>query len=128
MSHQSKDEQLIALRPIVDIEFTGSKTPDEAFMHNTLRPILKFQHEKIVRMIESTPHFENQQFNSNSENNLAIIKQFIQKNNALKMQLIGSIIGMMTVEELEYTLSNFSPIKKRIADMVVVRYISTMSN
>lgn len=123
-----KDQSLIDLRPIIDIEYNGDKSPNEIFMHDVLRPILKFQHDKIICLIESTPHFENIQFRINSEENTHLLKHFISKNSHLKMQLIGIVLGLMTRDELEFYLLNSNPILKRIIEMSVVRYISILEN
>ena len=119
------NQSLLELRPIIDIEFNGDKTPEELFMHETLRPILKFQHDKIIQIIESAPHFNTVQFRSNSEENTKQLKQFIANNSPLKMQLIGIVIGLMTDKELAFYLENSSSILKRIIEMSIVRYIST---
>ena len=52
-----QNEQLVAIRPIIDIEFTEAISAVERFMHETLRPILKFQHQFIKEIIETEPRF-----------------------------------------------------------------------
>lgn len=123
MSH--KNEQLIAIRPIIDIEFTESMPAVERFMHETLRPILKFQHEFIIEIIEIEPRFNKLDLIASSHSEARIyIKQFISKSPSLRFQLVGSIIGLMTTEERLFYFVNRVNLSKRIVEMIITRFLS----
>ena len=87
-----------------------------------LRPILKFQNEWIMTFI-----LANQQFNQlrekkqTNEQLQVFILDYIGKQNALKNQLIGSVIGLLTEEELIFYFTNQSDLNKRIYQMICQR-------
>lgn len=125
MSQQFQDDQLLNIRPLIDIEFTENKSEIEQFMHETLRPILKFQHETIRLLIESEVHFNRNQITTKSQTVARnYIKEFISKNIALKNQLIGSVVGLMTSDEKKFFVANRTDVSKRITEMVITRFHS----
>lgn len=124
-SPNPKDDKLLILRPIIDVEFNENKSEIEQFMHETLRPILKFQNETIQVFIESEAHFNKNEIIAKGETEgRAYLKKFISKNPSLKFQLIGSIVGMMTSIELEFYTKNRTDLSKRISEMIITRYLS----
>lgn len=125
MNQQFQDDQLLSIRPIIDIEFIENKTAVEQFMHETLRPILKFQHDTIRILIETEKHFNCNQITSKSQTDARnYIKEFISKNASLKNQLIGAIVGLMTSDEKKFFVENKTDLSKRITEMVITRYHS----
>jgi hypothetical protein len=69
----------------------------------------------------------NQQFNQlrkkqqTNEQLQVFILDYIGKQNALKNQLIGSVIGLLTEEELVFYFTNQSDLNKRIYQMICQR-------
>lgn len=125
MNQQFQDDQLLSIRPIIDIEFIENKTAVEQFMHETLRPILKFQHDTIRILIETEKHFNRNQITTKSQTDARnYIKEFITKNASLKNQLIGTIVGLMTSDEKKFFVENKTDLSKRITEMVITRYHS----
>ena len=121
-----RDEKIMALRPDIDLEIKGEKNAGEQFMHSTLRPVLKFQHEAILTLIQSSSHFEKLKLASfPREERREKLKQFVSKNAILKNQLIGVVIGIFISEEILFYTQNSTEINKRIIDMCVTRYDST---
>jgi hypothetical protein len=111
-----------ALRPeIPSAEISNSKEI-ETFQNAVLRPILKFQNAWIMTFI-----LANQQFNllckkqQTNEQLQVFILDYISKQNALKNQLIGSVIGLLTEEELVFYFTNQSDLNKRIYQMICQR-------
>lgn len=124
-SPNPKNDKLLNLRPIIDVEFNENKSKVEQFMHETLRPILKFQNEKIQVLIESEAHFNKNEILTKGETEgRDYLKNFISKNPSLKFQLIGCIVGLMTSVELEFYTKNRTDLSKRISEMIVTRYHS----
>ena len=125
MNQQFQDDQLLSIRPIIDIEFIENKTAVEQFMHETLRPILKFQHDTIRILIETEKHFNRNQITTKSQTDARnYIKEFITKNASLKNQLIGAVVGLMTSDEKKFFVENKTDLSKRITEMVITRYHS----
>ena len=88
-----------ALRPEIPSAETSHSKEIETFQNAVLRPILKFQNEWIMTFILAN----------------------IGKQNALKNQLIGSVIGLLTEEELIFYFTNQSDLNKRIYQMICQR-------
>ncbi len=120
-----QNEQLVAIRPIIDIEFTEAISAVERFMHETLRPILKFQHQFIKEIIETEPRFNELDLIVSSHSEARkYVKTFISKSPALRFQLVGSIIGLMTTEERMFYFQNRLNLSKRIVEMIITRFLS----
>lgn len=121
------DTLLLQIRPLIDIEFNGEKSELELFMHDTLRPILKFQNASIVRMIEQDRYFDRDiLLTKNSQNRLKYLKEYLSKQANLRLHLQGCIIGMMTQGELTFYLDEKVLLNKRILEMIIIRYLSTL--
>ena len=121
------DSAILALRPEIFVELNGVKNEDELFMHQTLRPALKLQHSKIIRLIESASRFEKHKSTTGiASENTNYLKTFLSKNSELKNQLVGIISGVMTENEFNYFIKNKSVLSKRILDMITTRFLSTL--
>ncbi len=120
--------QLLALRPIIDIEFNGEKNSLESFMHLTLRPVLKMQHQKLVTLIEQSEGFKIELCASlDKEKNQTYLKNHLSKNTGVKQKLLGCVIGLFTDEEFDFFLQNQKEVSKRISAMIIERYLSSTS-
>lgn len=118
---QARDEQLINIRPVIaSIDLSQNLKKEERFQSETLRPILKFQHALLHCVFNK---WKTQQ----SLDSLSIddqrhrIKRLLQNNVQLRNQLLGIVIGMMTIDESQYYIDNESDIRKRIISMLVER-------
>lgn len=121
------DNELLALRPLVEMHFNGEKNEHEQFMHETLRPILKQNHEKIVALITANKHFnKNLLLQKPISERHIFLKNLMNKNVTLKNQLIGIIVGFLTSNEMKEYLTYSTEINKRISEMVIVRFISEL--
>lgn len=119
---------ILAIRPEILIELNGLKNEEELFMHQTLRPTLKLQHQRIIQLIESAPHFEKHKCTTGiASDNTNYLKNFLSKNSELKNQLVGLILGVMTENEFNYFIKNRSSLSKRILDMIATRFLSTIN-
>jgi uncharacterized protein YecE (DUF72 family) len=119
-------DQLKELRPLIPSALTENTKEIEHFQNEVLRPILKFQHTffeyyfknnsqflKLIQEKKSRLEFQNK------------ISQFISNQANIKHQLIGSVIGMLVDEELNYYHANHAELNKRISQMVCQRISDT---
>lgn len=114
-------------RPIVAVQLSKSDKPLAVFMHTTLRPVLKQQHNTICTVIRNDRHLKNTDFSVETEaRNAVYLKTFMQKNTELRSVLIGTIIGSFTAEELEFYLQNQKEVNRRIVEMIITRFLSTL--
>lgn len=120
----SIDEALVALRP--EIATSPAQNPAEAFQNSVLRPVLKFQHERISAIFRQ--HIQKRKVNL-SGISLDARKNYVetafQKDLALRHQLIGLALGMMT--EKEWTeFSEDKELARRLNNLLVQRIQSTL--
>lgn len=104
------------IRPEITIDNSRESLDLEGFQNVTLRPILKFQNLLLLAVV-------NNQL-SKQVTQLPIEKQLeglIKKDAAFKQQLIGVIIGLFTVEELDFYLQYQQELNKRITQLIMKR-------
>lgn len=122
----SYDKNKTEIRPVLDLESAdGSKTAEETFQNETLRPILKMQHELIRSMVH---HYfrikKNVFYNLKSEQRPPYIKNNLLGDKMIRYQLTGMVIGLFTTTEVDYYISNQSAINKRIQSLLYQRIMS----
>ena len=122
----SYDKNKVDIRPILDLDIAdGIKTPEEKFQNETLRPILKMQHDLIRSMVH---HYfkikKNVFYKLSPEEKPQYIKGKLLTDKMIRYQLTGLVIGMMTQDEIAYYISNQSLINKRIQSLLYQRIMS----
>lgn len=111
------------IRPeIPTIDFNKTMTPKEAFQNNTLRPILKCQDRLIHQIFMHQSGLKNLDVLSEADQRHRILK-ILEKNIELRNQLIGTVLGLMSVNELQLFYKDHSELKRRIKTMIVERLI-----
>lgn len=119
--------ELKELRPIIIGLSTDCLSSNEHFQNEVLRPIIKFQHDLIMTMVQANPQFLN--LISKKGTRLEFqdkIKIYIGKQPEIKYRLVGAVVGMMTSDELNYYLSNQTELNKRIHQMICQRIADTL--
>jgi len=117
----NRSQQLKNLRPIINVD--NSKSTDlETFQTNTLRPILKFQNDLILTIInqhlaENKIVVKNLTDNKKTER----IHEIVKGNLQLKQLFTGITIGLFTEEEITYYHENKREIVKRTITMLLER-------
>lgn len=119
----SRDEHLLKMRPqIPSINLAKNLSAAESFQNATLRPILKFQDE-LIQIVFKTNRNHLQLDSLSIADQRHRITKILESNSLLRNQLIGLIIGLMTVKECENYLEMESEMKRRIKTMLVERLI-----
>ena len=119
------DDPRLQLRPHIPTEPTHK--PEETFLHQTLRPVLKLQNQLLLSI---TRHFLQKrkvklQSMSTSQRQQQI-QHSISKDNRLRGLLFGCVIGQFTAEELTFYLANESESNRRITQLLVQRMQTQM--
>lgn len=122
----NRDTQLVSLRPSVNtVETKGI----EHVQNTILRPILKFQHELLMQILDTSPLAIRQLSKVDNERDYHLkVKTLISKDANLKGVLIGCIVGLMTAVEYNTYVKNQKEINKRILTMLAKRYTETWVN
>lgn len=118
--------QLKELRPLIPSALTENTKEIEHFQNEVLRPILKFQHTFLEHYFRSNAQFlkliQEKKSRLEFQNK---ISQFISNQANIKHQLIGSVIGLLADEELNYYHANRAELNKRINQMLCQRVSDT---
>jgi len=123
----NRTEELIKLRPKIKTIQQDLNTSDlEQFQNETLRPILKLQHEILLALFQSRVSQDKVQFAElQSEEKETKLDQLFQKDLSFKNQSMGAVIGMLTIEEYVIYTEDTSVYNRRIASMLKQRIMST---
>ena len=121
-----KEDKLLGLREEILTE-KSEQTPIEQFQNTTIRPILKYQHTILSVFFNSNVHV---QYIVSANHSLLKkqnqLKLFVSKQLAFRAQLLGIVTGLFTELEFEFYLSEKVNIDKRIANMILERFFSTL--
>ena len=120
-------DELAALRPMVPINNFESTFDIERFQNDTLRPVIKLQHDLLMGLFSSHPLVKSiiQSKGPRIEFQKKV-RDLINGQSALKNQLIGIISGMLTSSEFEFYLSYQTELNKRINGMICQRIADTL--
>ena len=121
-----RDQKIQSIRPKLDLKNINTK-PIEKFQNETLRPILKLQHDLTQFILINHQNYESIR-NSNPEEKQfqEALKKFIQSNTEFKNQLIGAVIGQFMNSELEFYFVQRKEINKRIIQIQINRYCDSL--
>ncbi len=122
----NRSEQLKNLRPIINVD--NSKSTDlETFQTNTLRPILKFQNDLILTIMnqhlaENKIVVKNLTDNKKTER----IHEIVKGNLQLKQLFTGITIALFTEEEITFYHENKREVVKRAITLLLERVCSQL--
>ena len=115
-----------SIRPKLNINSSNS-TVEEIFQNEVLRPIIKLQHELIIRYFNHTIHSKNVDFHRlNREAKLKFIKDCLTKDLSLNNYLKGLITGLLIGEEMVTYLNHKQSVNKRIIQIIEKRIVDSM--
>ena len=123
MSTSSRDQFILKLRAeIPSIENLGTTTAVEVFQNNSLRPILKFQNDALVHVFLldlSSKKIDLKTFNSKKRQ--LLIDKHLRTNSNLRQLLLGMVIALFSIDEMEFYNSVYKELNKRIFLMLKTR-------
>ena len=123
MSTSSREEFILKLRAeIPSIENLGSTKALEIFQNNSLRPILKFQNDALVHVFLLDLWSKKIDLKTfNTKKRLLLIDTHLRTNSNLRQLLLGMVIALFSVDEMEFYNSVYKELNKRIFSMLKVR-------
>jgi hypothetical protein len=116
-------EQRKDLRPEVPTE--PATNPTEQFQNETLRPILKMQHELLAALSDhyltkrKVPLGQTAKAQRREK-----LKEMLTRDNRFRSLLFGMVIGQFTPEEMLRYLENEGDHNRRITSMLIDRLLS----
>ena len=121
----NRDHNIKALRPFIEsIDLIRSVNEIELFQNEVIRPILKFQSELLVEIFSKHTRKLNTNYAllsiSEREKHIASL---LRKDLILRNLMIGSIMGLMTSEDIQIYYQNELELRKRIIKMLEARLL-----
>lgn len=121
-----RSTQLQSIRPQLDLDSTAS-SPAEQFQNQTLRPILKLQHDLLVAVFRGYIQKRHGVFvQLSSPAKLDWIQHSLQQDQRLRQLMAGLVIGQFTVEEWTVFSENEAELMRRLISLVVQRLWSVV--
>ena len=117
------DTALLALRPALDLP--PASTEAEQFQNDTLRPVLKLQH---ARLLDAWHRYAAQQkgtfYKLNRPEQREYLRHAIQTNRAFRSFLLGVVTGVFTKVEWTAFRQNERELARRALSMTAERLLS----
>ena len=119
----SRDRQLLALRPeIATADPDAASSDAEAFLHRTLRPVLKLQNDVLLALVAADVRKRVTGFARFApDDQRERLDQMLRQDSRLKDRLLGVVLGALTAGELAFTLENESEVRRRIMALLAER-------
>ena len=123
----NRSEELLKLRPkIKRIKLDLNTLSVEQFQNDTLRPILKIQHDLLLALFHTSLNKHKIQFDElTTEKKEEKLNELFQKNLNFKNQSLGAVLGLLTAEEFTAYQKDPSVYNRRIITMLKQRVMST---
>ena len=123
MSTSPREQFIQKLRAeIPSTENLGTTTAVEVFQNNSLRPILKFQNDVLVNVFLLDLNSKKIDLNTlNTKKRKLLIDTHLRKNSNLRQLLLGMVIALFSIDEMEFYNSVYKELNKRIFSMLKVR-------
>ena len=127
-----RDQNLILIRPQLNLPSLSSTTAPlptlESFQNDSLRPILKMQHDLLLLIWQN--HLVKQLKNvvpmGTTRQISEFIAQTVKSDMKLKNKLLGTLIGHFTLAEFAFFADNENELMRRMTDLLVQRLMSTV--
>ena len=120
------DAARLSLRPILDL--APAAAPEEAFQNETLRPILKLQHDNLVAVFNlflAKRKVNPAQLPAAAR--FAKVKELVTRDNRLRGLLFGMAIGHFTEPEMRYYLENDGAVNRRLTNLLTERLTGALA-
>jgi len=117
------------IRPIIEgLDLKNPNSTEEKFQNETLRPIIKMQHDLLVKYFKSYLLNKKCRFDGLTEiKQLDFVDAAFKKDISFKSEIKGMIVGHFTVIEFTIYSSNKSDFNKRILTMIQQRITSVIT-
>jgi hypothetical protein len=125
---KNRDEYLIALRPeIPGARVNDQMSEDEQFQNRTLRPVAKLQHDLLIEVFRNyIKKHKNVFYGLNMVKRIDYIENAVNRDQKFRNSLKGIIMGMFTLPEYLFYITNSSALNKRMMNIVRERLISNI--
>jgi hypothetical protein len=116
-----RDIDIQKIRPVLGLDSSAS-TAIEAFQNNTLRPVLKLQHDLLQSVFTHQMVLRKSSFFALNVAKRAIhIEETVKNDLKFKNRLVGLIVGHFTLEEYQFFQENETELTRRLTQLLIQR-------
>ena len=125
---QDRTFLLLTIRPNLNSLDKDLNTKEiETFQNDVLRPILKFQNDLLLQIfIDYVKQYKGVFFKLSNHEKMSYIQEALSANQRLRSLILGTIVGLFTLEDYSYYRLNLSELNKRIVALVIKRLQSQL--
>jgi hypothetical protein len=124
-----RPNDIIKIRPVLNLKKSSQITDEESFQNDTLRPIIKLQSPVLIETYRNyIIKHKNVFYELSNEKKIDYIENSINKNQKFRNLLKGMIIGLFTIEEYHIYKKNSSSLNKRMMNIVLKRLQDNLQN
>lgn len=120
-----RDRTLLSLRPTVAADVEAAATDVEAFLHRTLRPVLKLQNGTILALVTADVRKRVPGFDGFApDDRRQRLTETLRRDSRLRRVLLGVVYGALTEGELAFALDHEAEVRRRVVALLVERVTS----
>ena len=117
-----RPNDIIKIRPVLNLKKSSQITDEESFQNDTIRPIIKLQSPVLIETYRNyIIKHKNVFYELSNDKKLDYIENSINKNQKFRNLLKGMIIGLFTIEEYHTYKKNSSSLNKRMMNIILKR-------
>ena len=117
-----RPNDIIKIRPVLNLKKSSQITVEESFQNDTLRPIIKLQSPILIETYRNyIIKHKNVFYELSNEKKLDYIENSINKNQKFRNLFKGMIVGLFTIKEYDAYRKNSSSLNKRMMNIVLKR-------
>ena len=117
-----RDRALLALRPTVDADPEAAVSEVEAFVHRTLRPVLKLQNPTLLALVAADVEKRVPGFDGFApDDRRQRLAETLRRDSRLKRVLLGVVLGALTADELAFALAHEAEVRRRVVALLTER-------
>jgi hypothetical protein len=115
------DAVLLALRPVIAAETTDADGTVGAFLHTTLRPVLKLQNDLLLAVVADFVRDHHITLRPTDQHHQ--LTKLLTRNTKLRYTVVGLITGVFTAEEYAFYRQQRSELNRRLLEMAQRRVL-----
>ena len=115
------DAALLALRPVVPTATTEAEAPVGAFLHTTLRPVLKLQNDLLLAVVADFVRDHHIMLRPTDQQHQ--LSELLSRNTKLRYTVVGLITGQLTTEEYTFYRQHRPELNRRLLEMAQRRVL-----
>ena len=115
------DAALLALRPVIATATTDADGPVGAFLHATLRPVLKLQNSLLLAVVAD--FVRDHHILLRPTDQLHQLTELLTRNTRLRYTVVGLVTGVFTAEEYAVYRPHRAELNRRLLEMALRRVL-----